>query len=67
MQLGGREEAATSSQSQPDGKRSLPKGAHVRFSHVEVDGGAAQDTGNCFYLGNIDILKYHTCGVLINV
>ena len=27
-----------------DGKRSLPKGAHVRFSHVEVDG-AAQDTG----------------------
>lgn len=28
---------------QPDGKRSLPKGAHVRFSHVEVDG-AAQDT-----------------------
>lgn len=27
----------------PDGKRSLPKGAHVRFSHVEVDGGAAQE------------------------
>ena len=25
-----------------DGKRSLPKGAHVRFSHVEVDGTAAQ-------------------------
>ena len=24
-----------------DGKRSLPKGAHVRFSHVEVDGSAA--------------------------
>ena len=23
-----------------DGKRSLPKGAHVRFSHVEVDGAA---------------------------
>ena len=30
-----------------DGKRSLPKGAHVRFSHVEVDG-AAQDTGKKF-------------------
>ena len=30
-----------------DGKRSLPKGAHVRFSHVEVDG-AAQDTGKAF-------------------
>ena len=30
-----------------DGKRSLPKGAHVRFSHVEVDG-AAQDTGKEF-------------------
>ena len=25
-----------------DGKRSLPKGAHVRFSHVEVDGSALQ-------------------------
>jgi hypothetical protein len=23
-----------------DGKRSLPKGAHVRFSHVEMDGAA---------------------------
>ena len=31
-----------------DGKRSLPKGAHVRFSHVEVDDGAAQDSGNRF-------------------
>ena len=36
---------ATSSGGLTDGKRSLPKGAHVRFSHVEVDGGAAQDTG----------------------
>jgi hypothetical protein len=25
-----------------DGKRSLPKGAHVRFSTVEVDGAAAE-------------------------
>ena len=28
-----------------DGKRSLPKGAHVRFSHVEVDGAAQATTG----------------------
>ena len=34
---------------QQDGKRSLPKGAHVRFSHVEVDG-AAQDTGMEFVI-----------------
>ena len=27
-----------------DGKRSLPKGAHVRFSHVEVD--EAAQAGN---------------------
>ena len=33
-----------------DGKRSLPKGAHVRFSHVEVDDGAAQDSGNDYDL-----------------
>ena len=30
-----------------DGKCSLPKGAHVQFSYVEVDG-AAQDTGKEF-------------------
>ena len=36
---------ATSSGGLTDGKRSLPKGAHVRFSHVMSVDGAAQDTG----------------------
>ena len=29
-----------------DGKRSLPKGAHVRFSTVEVDGAVAEGNFN---------------------
>ena len=29
-----------------DGKRSLPKGAHVRFSTVEVDGAVAEGNLN---------------------
>ena len=36
--------STTTQQQQEAGKRSLPKGAHVRFSHVEVDR-AAQDNG----------------------
>ena len=39
--------ASTSQQQQEAGKRSLPKGAHVRFSHVEVDR-AAQDNGKTY-------------------
>ena len=37
-----------------DGKRSLPKGAHVRFSHVETEG-AAQAANAGTYVNTIHI------------